>query len=248
MTCNRIDIISLFPEMFSALDSGVTGRPNCQQQINLNYWNPRDFSSDKQRRVDDRPYGGGPGMLMQIDPLAATLDAAKESSATPATVIFMSPAGTPLTQKILQKLAQLPRLIIISGRYEGVDQRFIDHCVDHTYSCGDFVVSGGELPSMMLIDGLSRMLPGVLGNECSATEDSFIDGLLDHPHYTRPAKHKLGDVPSVLINGNHKEINSWRQKQALIKTWQQRPDMIENMVLTEKQKRQLSEAQAIEED
>lgn len=261
----RIDVITLFPEMFSALEHGVTSNPARQQQLQLHYWNPRDYSQQPNQRVDDRPFGGGPGMLLQIQPLVASLEAATSAAAqafaatdaaaiaakparepaasadtTDATsttpppkpqVILLAPCGTPTTQKMIGQLTQTSHLILIAGRYLGIDQRFIDHYVDACYAVGDFVVSGGELPAMMLIDAICRQLPAVLGNPASAQQDSFMHGLLDAPHYTRPAQHPLGDVPTVLTSGNHQAIAEWKHQQSLRKTCQQRPDMLQNAKL-----------------
>lgn len=222
----QIDIISLFPEMFHALNYGVTARAFKQKLIDLHYWNPRDFTHDSHRTVDDRPYGGGPGMVMRYQPLADSIEAAKARQHQPGTVIYLSPQGQPLTQDIITTLALQPSLILLSGRYEGVDERLIQSQVDQEYSLGDYVVSGGELPCMVMLDAIARLQPGVLGHEESAQQDSFSNGLLDHPHYTRPESIAGQSVPNVLISGNHKAIERWRLQQSLGKTWQKRPDLL----------------------
>lgn len=246
----RIDVLTLFPEMFAALDSGITGRAACRRAMQLHLWNPRNYSQDAGGRVDDHPYGGGPGMLMQIQPLEDTLQAVRQaavaSQSAPATasVIYLTPCGQPLTQKTVCQLARQPHLVLIAGRYRGIDQRFIDQHVDACYAIGDFVVSGGELPAMMLIDAMCRQQPQVLGNPASAADDSFMQGLLEAPQYTRPAQHSLGTVPAVLRSGDHQAIKQWQRQQSLLRTWQQRPDMLKNMVLSDEQARILDAAGA----
>lgn len=233
----RLGIISLFPEMFSALQVGVTGRAITNGLVSLSHWNPRDFavSSSKvseyqYRAVDDRPYGGGPGMVMRVEPLREAIKAAK-SVLGQAKVLHLSPQGQLLTQQALKKLVQEDSLIIVTSRYEGVDER-LNAQIDQEWSIGDYVVSGGELPAMVLIDGLIRLIPGALGHQDSAEEDSFVNGLLDCPHYTRPENLDGNWVPSVLLTGNHKAIAQWRLKQALGRTWLRRPDLLEKRVLT----------------
>ncbi len=237
----RFDIVTLFPEMVeSVANVGVLGRAVKNGQIQLNSWNPRDYTTDKHRTVDDRPYGGGPGMLMKVEPLKAAIEDAKKQSAR-SRVIYMSPQGKTVTQQDVKKLAEQPGLILIAGRYEGIDERIIESHVDEEWSIGDYVLSGGELPALVLIDAIARMLPGVLGDENSAQQDSFMQGLLDCPHYTRPEEFEGRTVPQVLLSGNHRDINRWRLKQSLGRTWLRRPDLLEALNLTEEQK-QLLEA------
>lgn len=235
----RFDVITLFPEMIEAVtQQGVLGRAVKNDQVQLNCWNPRDYTEDKHRTVDDRPYGGGPGMLMKVEPLQqAIMDAKRE--ATHSRVIYMSPQGRSLTQQAVQSLAQAPGLILIAGRYEGIDERIIEAHVDEEWSIGDYVLSGGELPALVLIDAIARMLPGVLGDENSAQQDSFMQGLLDCPHYTRPEQIDGRSVPQVLLSGHHHDIGQWRLKQSLGRTWLRRPDLIEALNLTDEQKQLL---------
>ena len=227
----QFDVVSLFPEMFAALtQSGVTRRAFEQQRWGLSIWNPRDFTTDRHRTVDDRPYGGGPGMVMLAKPLEATIAAAKQRQVDlglPAPrVVFMSPQGKPLTHERVMQLKEEPGLVVLCGRYEAVDQRLLDRVVDEEISLGDFVLSGGELPAMALMDAVVRQLPGVLGDEASAVEDSFVNGLLDAPHYTRPEVYEGVEVPPVLMGGNHAEIEKWRRQQMLAATAKKRPDML----------------------
>lgn len=228
----QFDVISLFPEMFAALtQSGVTRRAFEQQRWHLNVWNPRDATTDRHRTVDDRPYGGGPGMVMMAKPLEATIAAAKQRQVDlglPAPrVVFMSPQGKPLTHARVMQLKDEPGLIVLCGRYEAVDQRLLDRCVDEEISLGDFVLSGGELPAMALMDAVVRWLPGVLGDDASAVEDSFVNGLLDAPHYTRPEVYEDVPVPPVLMGGNHAEIIKWRRQRSLAATATKRPDLLD---------------------
>lgn len=229
-------VITLFPEMVErAVSYGVLGRAIEAGKITLQCLNPRDFTHDKHRTVDDRPYGGGPGMLMKVQPLADAIAAAKAVSKD-AKVIYLSPQGAPLKQAKVKALADTANaLILIAGRYEGIDERLIQQLVDEEISIGDYVLSGGELPTLVLIDAMARMLPGVLGDEDSATQDSFMDGLLDYPHYTRPEQIAGQDVPKVLLSGDHKAIENWRLKQSLGRTWQRRPDLIQSAELDEEQ-------------
>lgn len=227
----QFDVVSLFPEMFAALtESGVTRRGIEQGRWGLRIWNPRDFTQDRHRTVDDRPYGGGPGMVMLARPLEAAIAAAKQRQVDmglPAPrVVFMSPQGKPLTHERVAALKDEPGLVLLCGRYEGVDQRLLDRCVDEEISLGDFVLSGGELPAMALMDAVVRLLPGVLGDEASAVEDSFVNGLLDSPHYTRPEVYEGEAVPPVLMGGNHAEIMKWRRQRMLEATWKKRPDQL----------------------
>jgi tRNA (guanine37-N1)-methyltransferase len=227
----QFDVVSLFPEMFAALtESGVTRRGIEQGRWGLKIWNPREFTQDRHRTVDDRPYGGGPGMVMLARPLEAAIAAAKQRQVElglPAPrVVFMSPQGKPLTHERVVALKDEPGLVVLCGRYEGVDQRLLDRCVDEEISLGDFVLSGGELPAMALMDAVVRLLPGVLGDEASAVEDSFVNGLLDSPHYTRPEVYEGEAVPPVLMGGNHAEIMKWRRQRMLEATWKKRPDQL----------------------
>jgi len=228
----QFDVVSLFPEMFAALtQSGVTRRAFEQERWGLTLWNPRDFTTDRHRTVDDRPYGGGPGMVMMAKPLEATINAAKarqvERGLPPPRVVFMSPQGKPLTHERVTALKDEPGLVILCGRYEAVDQRLLDRVVDEEISLGDFVLSGGELPAMALMDAVVRLLPGVLGDDASAVEDSFVNGLLDSPHYTRPEVYEDMPVPPVLMGGNHAEITKWRRQRMLEATLNKRPELLE---------------------
>jgi tRNA (guanine37-N1)-methyltransferase len=223
----RFDVITLFAEMFSALtESGITRRAKEQSAYSLQCWNPRDFVQDAYRRVDDRPFGGGPGMVMMAAPLEAAINAAKAARADSAPVVLMSPQGAPLTHAKVQAWAGGSGLIVLCGRYEGIDQRLIDRCVDEEVSVGDFVVSGGELPAMLLLDAIIRQLPGVLNDEQSAVQDSFVNGLLDCPQFTRPEEYAGVAVPEVLLSGHHAQIGQWRRAQSLAKTAARRPDLI----------------------
>lgn len=228
----QFDVVSLFPEMFAALtQSGVTRRAFEQERWGLTLWNPRDFTTDRHRTVDDRPYGGGPGMVMLAKPLEATINAAKarqvERGLPSPRVVFMSPQGKPLTHERVVALKDEPGLVILCGRYEAVDQRLLDRVVDEEISLGDFVLSGGELPAMALMDAVVRLLPGVLGDDASAVEDSFVNGLLDSPHYTRPEVYEDVAVPPVLMGGNHAEITKWRRQRMLEATRKKRPELLD---------------------
>jgi tRNA (guanine37-N1)-methyltransferase len=237
-------VISLFPEMFDAVTKqGVTGRAVKNGLIGFNCWTPRDYAYDKHKTVDDRPYGGGPGMLMMVQPLKDAIVAAKAVAGEGAKVIYLSPQGRKLDQQGAQELANHKKLILVAGRYEGIDERLIDSQIDEEWSIGDFILSGGELAAMTLIDSVSRLVPGVLGHNQSAQQDSFSDGLLDCPHYTRPEILDDKQVPAVLLSGNHKEINRWRLKQQLGRTWLRRPDLLRNLALTEEQATLLAEFQ-----
>jgi len=227
----QFDVVSLFPEMFAALtQSGVTRRAFEQERWGLTLWNPRDFTQDRHRTVDDRPYGGGPGMVMLARPLEATINAARarqvELGLPPPRVVFMSPQGKPLTHERVMALKDEPGLVVLCGRYEAVDQRLLDRMVDEEISLGDFVLSGGELPAMALMDAVVRQLPGVLGDDASAVEDSFVNGLLDSPHYTRPDVYEGVPVPPVLMGGNHAEITKWRRQRMLEATFRKRPELL----------------------
>ncbi|MDH3870610.1 MAG: tRNA (guanosine(37)-N1)-methyltransferase TrmD [Gammaproteobacteria bacterium] len=237
----RIDVVTLFPEMIRAQsDYGIQGRAIKLGLLELVTWNPRDYSRDRHRAVDDRPYGGGPGMVMQVQPLRDAIRAAR-AAAGAAPVVYLSPQGQRLTQPRVRELAGLERLILVAGRYEGIDERVIETEVDAELSIGDYVLSGGELPVLVLVDAITRMLPGALGDADSAQQDSFMDGLLDYPHYTRPEAVDGQRVPAILLGGNHADIHRWRQKQALGRTWQRRPDLLEAMTLDEVQQALLNE-------
>ncbi|MDT8310076.1 MAG: tRNA (guanosine(37)-N1)-methyltransferase TrmD [Methylophaga sp.] len=238
----HLGVISLFPEMFKAVtDFGVTGRAVKNGLLQVTVWNPRDFTDDKHRTVDDRPYGGGPGMVMKVAPLLAAIEDAKSVVGHYSKVIYLSPQGKPLTQVALGELVQQKSLILLAGRYEGIDERLIKQQVDEEWSIGDYVLSGGELPAMVLIDGMARLLPGVLGDADSAEQDSFMDGLLDHPHYTRPEQLAGDTVPPVLLGGDHEAIRKWRLKQSLGQTWLRRPDLLTAKTLDKEQAALLKE-------
>ncbi|MCF6263333.1 MAG: tRNA (guanosine(37)-N1)-methyltransferase TrmD [Xanthomonadales bacterium] len=229
----RIDVVTLFPDEFRQLvDLGVTGRAIREDKIQLQTWNPRDYTADRHRTVDDRPYGGGPGMVMMVEPLAKTLAAVAEASSIAAEVALMSPQGKALDQTAVEALASRQRLILICGRYEGIDERLIDALVDEEWSIGDYVLSGGELAAAVIVDAVSRLQADVLGDARSAEQDSFSDGLLDYPHYTRPEDVAGDKVPKVLLSGDHAAIKKWRRKQALGRTWQRRPELLEKMELS----------------
>ncbi|AIA72177.1 tRNA(guanine-N1)methyltransferase [Pectobacterium atrosepticum SCRI1043] len=239
-----IGVISLFPEMFRAItDFGVTGRAVKNGLLNVQYWSPRDFTYDRHRTVDDRPYGGGPGMLMMVQPLRDAIHAAKAAAGEGARVIYLSPQGRKLDQQGVRQLATNQKMILVCGRYEGIDERVIKTEIDEEWSIGDYVLSGGELPAMTLIDSVARFIPGVLGHQASAEEDSFADGLLDCPHFTRPEILESMDVPAVLLSGNHAEIRRWRLKQSLGRTWLRRPELLKSLALTDEQTRLLAEFQ-----
>lgn len=223
----RFDVVTLFPEMFSALtDSGITRRALERGLWRLETWNPRRWTTDPHRTVDDRPYGGGPGMVMLAAPLERAIIEAKVSAGGTAPVVYLSPQGRPLTQDRVAELAGGEGAVLLCGRYEGIDERVISRCVDEEISLGDFVISGGELAAMALIDASVRLVPGALNDDASAVEESFVDGLLDCPHYTRPESYEGLRVPEVLMSGNHEEIRRWRLQQALGRTWQRRPDLL----------------------
>lgn len=239
-----LGVVTLFPEMFDAITQyGVTGRAVKQGIIQLQCWNPRDFTTDKHRTVDDRPYGGGPGMLMMVQPLTEAIRAAKQAAGGKVHTIYLSPQGRKLDQQGVAELAAHDKLLLVAGRYEGIDERVIESEIDEEWSVGDYVLSGGELPAMTLIDAVSRLVPGVLGHDLSAAQDSFSDGLLDCPHYTRPEVLANKQVPSVLLSGNHEEIRRWRLKQALGRTWLRRPDILKPLALTKEQRKLLAEFQ-----
>ena len=235
-------VVTLFPEMFEAITQhGVTGRGVRDGLIAIQCWNPRDFTLDKHRTVDDRPYGGGPGMLMKVQPLRDAIQAAKAQAGEGAKVIYLSPQGRRLDHTAVQELVSCEKLILVAGRYEGIDERLIGTEIDEEWSLGDFVLSDGELPAMTMIDAVSRLVPGVLGHSASAEEDSFAEGLLDCPHYTRPEVIDEHVVPDVLLSGDHEKIRRWRLKQQLGRTWQRRPDLLDKMQLTAEQQALLTD-------
>ena len=237
----RFDVVTLFPEMVRAmLGQGVTGRALTRGLAELHLWNPRDYTRDVHRTVDDRPYGGGPGMVMKVEPLRAAIRAAKEA-APGQRVAYMTPQGRRLDQREMRRLAERPGLTLLAGRYEGIDERVIDHYVDEEWSIGDYVLSGGELPALVLMDAVMRLIPGVLGAADSAEQDSYMDGLLDCPHYTRPESFEGVDVPPVLLSGNHEAIRRWRLKESLGRTWLRRPDLLERKALSNEEKILLNE-------
>ena len=235
----QLHIISLFPEMFQALRYGIVGRALENQLLALHHWNPRDFTTDAHHTVDDRPYGGGPGMVMKVAPLRDAIRAAQAQFNVRPPVLYLSPQGRPLTHAHIVELARRPAMILLSGRYEGIDQRLIDSEVDETWSVGDYVVSGGELPIMLLIDAMTRLLPGALGDARSAAQESFSQGLLDHPHYTRPVEIDGMRVPKILQSGDHQAIARWRLKQSLKSTWQMRPDLLKIAVAGDQEQKKL---------
>lgn len=235
-------VVTLFPEMFTALTGhGVTGRAVRRGQLTVEYSNPRDHAHDRHRTVDDRPFGGGPGMLMKVEPLLEAIEAIREKAPSPPRVIYLSPQGQPLTQQRATELAQLDSMVLLCGRYEGIDERIIEMCVDEEISIGDYVLSGGELGAMVLLDAVTRLIPGVLGHADSAVEDSFSEGWLDCPHYTRPEEFAGQHVPEVLLSGNHALIRRWRLKQSLGRTWQRRPELLKELTLSKEQQQLLAE-------
>jgi tRNA (guanine37-N1)-methyltransferase len=237
----RIDVVTLFPEMIRERSGyGIQGRALENGVLELHTWNPRDYTQDRHRAVDDRPYGGGPGMVMQVLPLRDAIRQARAAGSA-APVIYLSPQGRRFDQQRARALAGLERLILVAGRYEGIDERLIDLEIDEELSIGDYVLSGGELPALVVIDAVTRLLPGALGDADSAQEDSFMDGLLDYPHYTRPEEIDGMRVPQSLLGGNHAAIRRWRHKQALGRTWQRRPDLLAGLQLDKEQQDLLDE-------
>ncbi|MDP1930246.1 MAG: tRNA (guanosine(37)-N1)-methyltransferase TrmD [Gammaproteobacteria bacterium] len=244
----KIGVVTLFPEMFAAISEyGITSRACKDGIISLQCWNPRDFTHDRHRTVDDRPFGGGPGMLMKTEPLQAAIAAAKaglvetpdesqNNEAVLAKVIYLSPQGRKLDQQGVEELSACSRLVLVCGRYQGIDERLLKNDIDEEWSIGDYVLSGGELGAMVLIDAITRYQPGALGHESSASEDSFADGLLDCPQFTRPQEYQGESVPEVLLGGNHEQIRVWRLKHSLGNTWLKRPDLLEGMILSREQK------------
>ena len=232
----KIALITLFPEMFEALtDYGVSGRAVNQGLLEISSFNPRDFAEDAHSTVDDRPYGGGPGMVLMIEPLRRAISAAKQWINGESLVVYLSPQGSVLQQSAVNNLATEQSIILLAGRYEGIDERLIQLEVDQEWSIGDYVLSGGEIPAMVLMDALIRQIPGALGHSESATQDSFADGLLDCPHYTRPDSYEDLKVPEVLLSGNHEKIRQWRLQQSLLRTQQRRPDLLDRLELDTEQ-------------
>lgn len=235
-------VVTLFPEMFAALtEYGVTGRAVKRGHLSVEFSNPREHAHDRHRTVDDRPFGGGPGMLMKVEPLLEAIEAIRQKAPSPPRVIYLSPQGQPLTQQRAQVLAEMDSLVLLCGRYEGIDERIIEMCVDEEISIGDYVLSGGELGAMVVLDAVTRLIPGVLGHADSAVEDSFTEGWLDCPHYTRPEAFEERHVPEVLLSGNHELIRRWRLKQSLGRTWQRRPALLEDLTLSKEQQQLLAE-------
>lgn len=235
-------IITLFPEMFEILKVGITGRAIQEQLLTLNIWNPRDFAKDKHKTVDDHPYGGGPGMVMMAEPLQSALLAAKKAVKEPAKIIHLTPQGQLFDQQAARQFAiKRQPLVFVAGRYEGIDERIITTEVDEEWSIGDYILTGGELASMVMMDAIIRHLPNAIGNPYSIAEDSLMNGLLKYPQYTRPESFSGMKVPDVLLNGNHQLIRDWRLKQSLGKTWLKRPDLIHKKILTDKEKQLLDQ-------
>ena len=238
----RFDVVSLFPEFVSTVvQYGVTGRAAEQKLLQVECWNPRDFTRDRHQTVDDRPYGGGPGMVMLAEPLEKALDAAQKAGG--GRVIYLSPQGRRLDHAKVMALKNLPSMVLLCGRYEGVDERLIERQVDEELSIGDYVLSGGELAAMTVIDAVVRQVPGALGGEQSAAEESFVDGLLDCPQYTRPESYEGVQVPEVLLSGHHENIRRWRLQQALGRTWLRRPDLLAARKLNDDERKLLEEFQ-----
>ncbi len=237
----RIDVITLFPELVTqVIECGVVGRAADKDLLRLECWNPRDYTLDRHRTVDDRPYGGGPGMLMKVQPLQDTIHAVREQNPQ-ARLVYLSPQGKPVTQVMLAEMTDAESVIFLCGRYEGIDERLIELEVDEEWSIGDYVLSGGELAAMVCIDAMARLIPGALGHHQSAQQDSFSEGLLDCPHYTRPESINGAVVPEVLMNGNHRQIEDWRERQSLGRTWLRRPELIEAKALDVRQQALLRE-------
>jgi tRNA (guanine37-N1)-methyltransferase len=238
----RFDCVTLFPEAFAAVgDYGITRRAREDGLWSLALWNPRDFTTDNYRTVDDRPYGGGPGMVMLAEPLAKAIAAAKAAAQGGAKVIHLSPQGAVMDHRRVMELSAEKRLVLLCGRYEGVDERLIRGAVDEELSIGDYVLSGGELAAMVLIDAVVRQLPGALGDGMSAEQESFVDGLLDCPQYTRPEVYEGSAVPAVLMSGHHAQIERWRLKQSLGRTWLRRPELLERRGMNEAERKLLEE-------
>jgi tRNA (guanine37-N1)-methyltransferase len=240
----RFDFVTLFPRMVQAMTTeGVTGRAVKRGLVDLGLWNPRDYARDQYRTVDDRPYGGGPGMVMKFEPLRDAIHAAKDASVLSARTIYLSPQGRLLDQQAIIHLSHLPRLILVAGRYEGVDERLIEAEIDEEWSIGDYVISGGELAALVLFDAVVRLIPGVLGHAESAEQDSHMTGLLDCPHYTRPESVEGCAVPKVLQSGDHEAIRRWRLRQSLRRTRLRRPELLDKLIMDREQQKLLDEVE-----
>jgi len=238
----RFGIVSLFPEMLGTIgEYGVVGRAQQRELISLEIENPRDHTSDAHRTVDDRPYGGGPGMVMKFAPVAAALDSARGKLPEGCPVVYLSPQGQVFDQAMARRFSALPGMVLLAGRYEGIDERLVESHIDEEVSLGDFVLSGGEVAAMAIIDAVVRLLPGVLGDDESAAQDSFMEGLLDYPHYTRPEEIAGREVPELLLSGDHARIARWREKQALGRSYERRPDLLDKLDLTDEQQTLLDE-------
>jgi tRNA (guanine37-N1)-methyltransferase len=237
----QFNVISLFPEMFSALEKGVTGRALKEGIIQLQLFNPRNYTTDKHQSVDDRPYGGGPGMLMMVEPLQAAIHAAKKTATTACTTIYLSPQGKPFNQTAAQAFTQKKNLILVAGRYEGIDERLIEQEIDEEWSIGDYILTGGELPAMVMIDAITRLLPNVVHDQDSISQDAITTGLLKYPQYTRPINLGSAAVPEVLVSGHHQQIQRYRLKQALGRTWLRRPDLLAARELSPEERELLEE-------
>jgi tRNA (guanine37-N1)-methyltransferase len=241
----RIDVVTIFPEMFTAISNfGVTARAIQSGLVELGTWNPRDYARDKHRNVDDRPYGGGPGMVLMAEPLERAIEAARQDHTGDAKVMYLSPQGRRLDHGGVRELSSRSGMVLVCGRYEGVDERVLTRVIDEEWSIGDYVLSGGEIAAMTVIDAVTRQLPGALGDEDSAEQDSFANGLLDYGHYTRPEVFEGIAVPEILLSGNHDKIRRWRLKQSLGRTWLRRPDLLKKLSLTPEQKQLLEEFQS----
>lgn len=234
-------VITLFPDMLNTLSLGITGRAMRDQLLQVDCWNPRDFAKDKHKTVDSKPYGGGPGMVMMAEPLQSAIHAAKTAAPSTPTVIYLSPQGQPFNQQAAERLATLSSVILLAGRYEGIDERIIEQEVDEEWSVGDYILTGGELAAMIMIDAATRLIPGALGAEDSVTQDSLTSGLLKYPQYTRPEHFNESRVPEVLLSGHHQQIEKWRLKQSLGKTWLRRPDLLAQRKLSTEEETLLAE-------
>lgn len=234
-------IVSLFPDMFQALQVGITGRAIKEQLLRLSYWNPRDFATDKHKCVDDKPYGGGPGMLMMTEPLQAAIHAAKKDAPSTPHVVYLSPQGKQFNQQAAETLSTKKSLILVAGRYEGIDERIITQEIDEEWSIGDYVLTGGELAAMVMVDTITRLIPGSVGDQNSVSQDSLTTGLLKYPQYTRPENYQGLTVPEVLLSGHHLQIERWRTKQSLGKTWLRRPDLLAKRQLSQDEQSLLNE-------
>ena len=244
----RFDLITLLPDLVRTFDGqGVTGRALTRGIAELHLWNPRDYTRDVHRTVDDRPYGGGPGMVMKVEPLRAAIAAAR-AAAPQSRVVYLTPQGRTLDQAAVAEIAARPGCILVAGRYEGIDERVIEQDVDEEWSIGDYVLSGGELPAMVMMDAVIRLLPGALGHQDSAVEDSYVDGLLDYPHFTRPEQIDGSAVPDVLLSGDHEKIRRWRLQQALGRTWLRRPDLLQRRGISDEEQALLNEFAQVHQD